>query len=150
MTTNSEVEMSDGAVDEFLGRHETGVLSLAREGSPYAIPISYGYDADERAVYLRLVSTVDSEKRAFLGSDPEARLVVYDEGDDEYASVVGVGTLRRVDVDDLTPETVARYGETRRPLFEIWTAETTDLDIDLYRLEPERLTGRTITVDREE
>ncbi|MES3161635.1 MAG: pyridoxamine 5'-phosphate oxidase family protein [Halorubrum sp.] len=149
MTTNREVEMSASAVDAFLGRHETGVLSLARENAPYAIPISYGYDESAGAVFLRLVSTPDSEKRAFLGSEPEARLVVYEEDGDTYRSVVGVGALHRIEIDELTPETISQYGETRRPLFEIWTDGKPDLDIDLYRFDPERLTGREIAVDRE-
>ncbi len=149
MTTNREVEMDASAVDAFLARHETGVLSLARDDAPYAIPVSYGYDEDAREAFIRLVSSVDSEKRAFLGSDPAARLVVYEEDGDEYTSIVGVGTLRRIDLDELTPETITQYGETRRPLFEIWTDGKADLDIDLYRFEPERLTGRKIVVERD-
>ncbi|AZQ13645.1 MULTISPECIES: pyridoxamine 5'-phosphate oxidase family protein [Halorubrum] len=154
MATRSEVEMSDAAVDALLSRHETGVLSLAQDETPYAIPISYGFDEESRNAFLRLVSTPDSEKRAFLASDPQARIVVYEEGtdsdDEEYASVVGVGTLYQVDLDDLTPETIAQYGETRRPLFEIWADGKSELDIELYRFEPDRLTGRTVTVDRDD
>jgi len=150
MATNSEVEMTDAEVDAFLSHHETGVLSLARDETPYAIPVSYGFDEESRDAFLRLVSTPDSEKREFLASDPQARIVVYEEDGDEYESVVGVGTLRRVDLDALTPETIAQYGETRRPLFEIWADGKSDLDIDLYRFVPDRLTGRTIVVDRDE
>ena len=150
MPTNSEVEMADAEVDAFLSRHETGVLSLARDGAPYAIPVSYGFDEESRDAYLRLVSTPDSEKREFLASEPQARIVVYEEDGDAYESVVGVGTLRRIDLDELTPETIAQYGETRRPLFEIWADGKPDLDIDLYRFVPERLTGRTVVVDRGE
>ena len=150
MPTNSEVEMSPAEVDALLSEHETGVLSLARDDAPYAIPISYGYDADDRELYLRLVSTPDSEKRAFLGSTPEARVVVYEEDDDEYASVIGVGTLNEVDLDELTPETIAQYGSARRPLFEIWADDKPDLDIALYRFSPESLTGRTVVVERDD
>ena len=154
MATRSEVEMSDAAVDALLSRHETGVLSLARDETPYAIPISYGFDEESRNAFLRLVSTPDSEKREFLASDPQARIVVYEESADgdreEYASVVGVGTLRRVDLADLTPETIAQYGDAQRPLFEIWAEGKETLDIELYRFEPDRLTGRTVVVDRDE
>lgn len=141
--------MSASDVDAFLARHETGVLSLARGDVPYAIPVSYGYDDTSREVFVRLVSTVDSEKRAFLASEPDARLVVYEDDGGEYTSVVGVGSLERIDVDELTPETIAQYGETRRPLFEIWADGKPDLDIELYRFDPDRLTGRRVTVDRD-
>ncbi|WP_435074784.1 pyridoxamine 5'-phosphate oxidase family protein [Halorubrum sp. HHNYT27] len=150
MAMNSEVEMTDAEVDAFLSRHETGVLSLAREETPYAIPISYGFDEESRDAFLRLVSTPDSEKREFLASSPKARIVVYEENGDAYGSVVGVGTLRRVDLDELTPETISQYGETRRPLFEIWADGKPDLDINLYRFVPDRLTGRTVVVDRDD
>ena len=149
MATNSEAEMSPAEVDAFLSRHETGVLSLARDETPYAIPISYGFDTDSRTVFLRLVSTPDSEKREFIQSNPQARIVVHEEDGDEYGSVVGVGTLHRVDLDELTPETIAQYGDTRRPLFEIWADGKSDLDIGLYRFTPDRLTGRTVVVNRD-
>jgi hypothetical protein len=150
MTMNSEVEMTDAEVDAFLSRHETGVLSLARDETPYAIPISYGFDEESRDTFLRLVSTPESEKADFLASIPQARSVVYEEDGDTYSSVVGVGTLQRVDLDELTPETIAQYGETRRPLFEIWADGKPDLDIDLYRFVPDRLTGRTVVVERDD
>jgi len=150
MPTNSEVEMTDAEVNAFLSRHETGVLSLARDATPYAIPISYGFDEQSRDAFLRLVSTPDSEKRAFLASNPQARIVVYEEDGNEYQSVVGIGTLHRVDLEELTPETIAQYGNTRRPLFEIWADGKPDLDIELYRFVPEQLTGRSIVVDRDE
>lgn len=46
MAIDQETEMTDAEIDDFLGQHETGVLSLARTDDPYAIPISYGYDGD--------------------------------------------------------------------------------------------------------
>ncbi|OYR85090.1 hypothetical protein DJ71_08030, partial [Halorubrum sp. E3] len=45
--------------------------------------------------------------------------------------------------------TIAQYGEARRPLFEIWADDKPDLDIELYRFEPETLTGRTVVVERD-
>jgi nitroimidazol reductase NimA-like FMN-containing flavoprotein (pyridoxamine 5'-phosphate oxidase superfamily) len=77
-----QTELSRKETDGLLARHETGVLALARSNEPYAIPISYGYDATEQIVYLRLVSTPESEKRRFLASSPEARLVVYEQDGD--------------------------------------------------------------------
>lgn len=148
MVIDQETAMTDEAVDAFLGTHETGVLSLAREDDPYAIPISYGYDSTDRVVYLRLVSTPESEKRQFLDSSPSARLVVYDEQDETYRSVVATGPLEAIPPAELTPEQIAQYGDAKRPLFEIWARDKQDLDIELYRLEPESLSGRRTDIDR--
>ncbi|WP_049923196.1 pyridoxamine 5'-phosphate oxidase family protein [Halopiger djelfimassiliensis] len=150
MAIDQETEMTDAEVDDFLGRHETGVLSLARENDPYAIPISYGYDTDRREFYMRLVSTPDSEKREFLESAPQARLVVYDEQESTYRSVIATGTLEDIPPAELTPDQIAQYGEAKRPLFEIWAQGKDELDIELYRLVPESLDGRRTEVDREE
>lgn len=149
MPIDRRTEMSGEETDTFLGSHETGVLALARTDAPYAIPISYGYDAGDREFYLRLVSTPESEKRQFLGSAPEARLVVYDELEDIYRSVIAIGTLERIDPGELTVEEIQQYGDARRPLFEIWPQQKGDLDIDLYRLAPETLSGRLIEIDRD-
>lgn len=150
MVETREIELSDAETDAFLSRCETGVLSLARGDEPYAIPISYGYDADSRQIYLRLVSAPDSEKRAFLTSEPAARLVVYD-GNDEgtrYTSAIVEGTLVQIDESELTVELLEQYGRTKRPLFEIWGPDKPDLNIKLYRLDPETVSGRRAEVDR--
>lgn len=149
MTLNDQSELADAAVDRLLARHETGVLALARSDEPYAIPISYGYDSSRRRFYLRLVSTPDSEKRRFLSSSPQARLVVYEEADDVYRSVLAIGTLEEVPPGDLTVDHVEQYGDAKRPLFEMWGESRRDLDIRLYELDPAELSGREITVDRE-
>jgi nitroimidazol reductase NimA-like FMN-containing flavoprotein (pyridoxamine 5'-phosphate oxidase superfamily) len=149
MAFNEQTEMSADETDDLLGRHETGVLALAREGDPYAIPISYGYDRENREFYLRLVSTPESEKRSFLASSPSTRLVVYEEEETTYRSAVVVGTLEPIDPENLTPETIEQYGRAKRPLFEIWGESKESLDIELYRLEPKEISGRHIEIDRD-
>ncbi len=150
MAIDQETEMTDAEIDDFLSRHETGVLSLARTDDPYAIPISYGYDDEAREFYMRMVSTPDSEKREFLESTPAARLVVYDELDSTYRSVIATGELQSIEPAELTPDQIAQYGDAKRPLFEIWAEGKDALDIELYRLVPASLNGRRTDVDREE
>lgn len=149
MTLDQQTELSPAETDSLLGRHETGVLALARGDTPYAVPISYGYDADRRAFYLRLVSTPESEKRAFLSSSPRGRVVVYEEDGDTYRSVIAVGRLEAVPREELTVEHIEQYGDAKRPLFEIWGESRADLDVRLYRFDPDELTGRRVVVDRE-
>ena len=150
MTHAEETEMSSSEIDTFLGQAETGVISFAREGEPYAIPVSYGYDTDNRTFYLRLVSTPESGKREFLSDTPQTTLVVYEGVEDTtYRSVVATGRLQTVDPDDLSPDQIAQYGEAKRPLFEIWSAGRAELDIQLYEFQPETLSGRRTAIDGE-
>ena len=146
MGLDAQTVLPEAEIDDLLERRETGVLSLARADEPYSIPISYGYDATERAFYFRLVSTPASEKRQFLTSSPSCRIVVYEEADPVYRSVVASGDLETVDPSDLTPERIAQYGKAKRPLFEIWSEAKADLDIQLFVLDPEDLEGRVIDV----
>jgi nitroimidazol reductase NimA-like FMN-containing flavoprotein (pyridoxamine 5'-phosphate oxidase superfamily) len=147
MALDQQTDMTQSEIDALLGRHETGVLSLARSDDPYSIPISYGYDSDSRRFYMRLVSTPESEKRQFLSSSPDCRLVVYEEREPLYQSVVAIGTLERLSTDELTVEDIEQYGDAKRPLFEIWAESKADLDIQLYVLEPESISGRRIEID---
>lgn len=147
MTLDQETELSSAETDALLARHETGVLSLARDDEPYAVPVSYGYDPDAGRVYLRLVTTPDSEKRRFLADAARASLVVHERDGDCYRSVVAAGRLSEVERDDLTVEHVERYGDAKRPLFEVWDESRPDLDITLYRFDPDDLGGRQIQFD---
>ena|SRR6056297_3082416 len=150
MALDQQTEMSRAETDALLARNETGVLSLARDDEPYAIPISYGYDAEARTFYLRLVSTPESEKREFLNSSPAVRLVVSEETEPEYRSVVAKGTLREVSTDEMTVERIEQFGDAKRPLFEIWGDSKTDLRIQLYELDADDVSGRFIELDPSE
>lgn len=150
MALDKQTEMSRAETDALLARNETGVLSLARSDEPYAIPISYGYDAETRTFYLRLVSTPNSEKREFLSSSPAVRLVVSEETEPEYRSVVAKGTLNEVSTDEMTVERIEQFGDAKRPLFEIWGESKTDLRIQLYELDAADVSGRFIELDPSE
>lgn len=144
MTLDQETELSPMETDAFLEDHETGVLSLARDDEPYAVPVSYGYDPEDRRIYLRLVTTPDSEKQRFLVDASRASLVVYETDGDGYRSVVAAGRLSEVDREELTVEHVERFGDAKRPLFEMWATGRASLDITLYHLDPDDLGGRRV------
>jgi len=148
MTVEQQTVMTGAETDALLGRHETGVLSLAREDEPYAVPISYGYDAESRQFCMRLVSTPESRKRRFLTDSPRARFVVYEECETTYRSVIADGRLERLPKSELTPDHVERYGAAKRPLFEMWGEPKEELTIDLYELDPDELSGRRIDVEQ--
>jgi hypothetical protein len=142
---DTSVAMDEQEISAFLGAGGTCVLSLARGDVPYSIPLSYGYDADERTFYLRLGFAEGSEKRAFLEASDHARLVVYDERGAK--SVVATGELREIDDGELTPAIVERLSRGRLPLFEIWEQSKEEIDFAITRLRADRLTGRTVVED---
>jgi len=147
MTVEQQTVMTGAETDALLGRHETGVLSLARGDEPYAVPISYGYDAGTRQFCMRLVSTPGNQKRRFLTDSPLVRFVVYEETETAYRSVIADGRLERLPKSELTADHIERYGAAKRPLFEMWGEPKAELSIDLYELDPEELSGRRIEVD---
>jgi nitroimidazol reductase NimA-like FMN-containing flavoprotein (pyridoxamine 5'-phosphate oxidase superfamily) len=151
MSPATEAKMGPEEIDEFIATRETGVLTLARENEPYSIPISYGYNATDRTFYMRLVSTPESEKRAFLSSSPTVRLVIYDGTDDEsmYWSVVAKGALEELDPAALSVEDIEQYGDARRPLFEVWGEGRDELDIQLYQFTPEEINGIRTEIERD-
>lgn len=150
MTLDRQTELTPAETDALLGRHRTCVVSLADGNEPYAAPVSYGYDAEARRFYLRLVSTPESGKRRFLAESVQTRVVVYEEDADTYRSVVAGGTLEEVPRGDLTVEHVQQFGDARRPLFEMWGESRSDLDVRLYQLDPDDLSGREIAIDRDD
>jgi nitroimidazol reductase NimA-like FMN-containing flavoprotein (pyridoxamine 5'-phosphate oxidase superfamily) len=84
-----------------------------------------------------------------LTSTPHARLVVYEKDAPVYTSVVATGTLNEIGRDELTVDDIEQYGETKRPLFEVWGEALPDLNVRLYRLDPDDLSGRTAEMERD-
>lgn len=148
MTIAQQVAMSDEEIHEFLGEHQTAVMSLNGEDGPYSIPITYRFDPDEELFYFRLVYPRRSEKREFLPDVPDCVLVSYLEDDPEYMSVMAKGRPEEIREEDITPELVTQLGETSRPLFEMWAQGRSSLDIRLYKLDPVKLTGRRINTEK--
>jgi hypothetical protein len=142
MNGSSPVAMDRDDIEAFLGTGGTCVLALAAGGTPYAVPVSYGYDPDRGAFFLRLGDAGDSEKRRFFDEAAPARLVVYETGGGTTASVIAEGPLEAVDASDLTPDLVAVLSQGAFPHFELWDEPKTDVEFTIARLEPTELTGR--------
>lgn len=99
------VEMSPAEIDAFLDSRGHGVLSIGGE-IPYAIPISYGYDADGDRFVFQFLWHDESEKREHLDASDRATLTVYRfDHPDKWRSVVATGRLEPIEDD--TPAAVA-------------------------------------------
>lgn len=139
-------ELEPRQVDAFLEPGGTGVLALARDDQPYAIPVSYGYDPGERVFFLRLGFTDGDEKREFLGTRNAARLVVTEETGGSWTSVIAEGTLREVLGDEVTPRLADRLRRAAQPLLGMWDEPPGDVEFHLYVLDPDTVSGRSTGV----
>ncbi|SFR61329.1 hypothetical protein SAMN04487947_2822 [Halogeometricum rufum] len=95
----SGVPMDQRDIDALLKGRGHGVVSLCRDGEPYSLPISFGYDGD--AVYFGfLEDTPNPTKMEFIRDGATARLLVTDIRDRfEWQSVAVTGTVRALDRD---------------------------------------------------
>ena len=59
------IAMDDDEIDEFLGTEGVGVISLAKGGDSYALPLSYGFDPTTGHFFFRL-GFDDASRKAFL------------------------------------------------------------------------------------
>jgi len=143
MTDPDAVQMNADERDEFLGRSGAGVISLstADRDPPHSVPVSYGYDPVEEVFYFRLAVGGESEKR-----DPTDRgttFVTYGRRDGRLKSVVASGRLVSTTDESISAETLAGLERTREiPIVDIFGEPTSHVEFELYRLDPDRLTGR--------
>lgn len=147
MTATQQVAMSEAEIQEYLANHQTAVFAVSGSGGPYAVPITYRFDPETERFYWRLVFPRRSEKREFLPEVPDCWLISYTEETSRYQSVIAKGQPEEIREEDITPEHVTQLGQTSRPLFEMWTDSEEHVDIRLYQMDPEELSGRRIDID---
>lgn len=128
-------------IADFLEAHSTGVLSLAHENEGYGFPVSYAFEDEESAVYVRLGFAPESQKRAFVDAVERASLVVYEETADGWQSVVVEGTLRELGGGQLESSLAEAVRGFTIPFFAVFPNAASDLDFSLYRLAADSLTG---------
>jgi nitroimidazol reductase NimA-like FMN-containing flavoprotein (pyridoxamine 5'-phosphate oxidase superfamily) len=89
--------MDDDDIEDLLVAAGYGIVSLCRDGDPYSIPISFGFDGDD--VYFGfLEDTTEPRKMAFIAEGKTARLLVTDiRGRFDWQSVAVTGPVRSVD-----------------------------------------------------
>jgi len=138
-----------GGIDEETVRQRlqastTGVLSLADGDDAYGIPLAHHYDGGD-SILLRLGDHPGSEKMAFLDATDRAAYVVYHYTDPADSwSVLATGPLEPVpDAERPTDAEVNQWF----PAIRVFDEAIDEVDIALYELRIERLTGRE-TVQR--
>lgn len=91
------VPMSSDDIETLLVSEGYGILSLAQDGEPYSIPVSFGYDGE--SIYLGLLGfDPNPTKMEFLADGDTARLLVTDIGNRfEWQSVAITGPARSIE-----------------------------------------------------
>lgn len=136
--------MDRETVERRLHEAGTGVLSLADGDEAYAIPVAYHYE--DGAVFFRLGEVPDAEKLAYLDATATATLVVYSADPTEEAraldswSILVRGPIREVPRDDPHYDAAA-INEEFAPI-RVFDEDVDELELTLWALEPESVTGR--------
>lgn len=135
--------MSDDEIDAFLDSEGHGVLAFDGD-SPYAIPMSYGYDTDDREFYLHLAAFEESEKCARLAdSNTVSLLVSRYERPDQWRSVIVDGTLSRLSQDELQARNVLSvFANSKLASVDVFNRDPATVTFDWYVLTPESISGR--------
>ncbi|WP_135364615.1 pyridoxamine 5'-phosphate oxidase family protein [Halosimplex halophilum] len=146
MTDAEEIEMGAEEVDRFLGSGGTGVLSLSTVGDepPDAVPVSYGYDAEDRVFYFRISVGHDDDPGELAGRP--VTFVAYgdEDGDDDgrWRSVVARGRLHDTEEAGIETETLAEMERIDIPLVDVFEEPLRMVSFDFFRLDPDEFTGR--------
>lgn len=130
--------------EELIDRIEStghGVLSLANANDSYAIPLNYYYTGSR--LYLRMSDEPDSMKIEYATTTDTATFVIYDYSSPRDSwSVLFRGELTPLDPASQDQFTAAEMNEYFPP-FRLFDEDISDVEMKLYELHPESITGRT-------
>ena len=95
----SGTPMSRTDIDQLLTNRGYGIVSLCDDGTPYSVPLSFGYDGE--SVYLPFLSeSPQSTKADYVSEGSTVRLLATDiAGRFDWRSVAVTGPVHAVDPD---------------------------------------------------
>ncbi|MFC6873347.1 pyridoxamine 5'-phosphate oxidase family protein [Halobellus marinus] len=139
----ASARMSAEEMDAFLESEGYGTLAFSGE-PPYAVPISYGYDADKRVLFMHMAAFDGSEKQSRLEESTAVSLVVSQyERPDKWRSVIVDGSVSRLSNEEIRDrDGLSAFAESEMASVDIFTRDLANLDFDWYVLEPTSITGR--------
>ncbi|NHX35727.1 MULTISPECIES: pyridoxamine 5'-phosphate oxidase family protein [Halolamina] len=142
MSADLPNEMDEDERDAFLGAGGTGVLSLSTASgeSPYAVPVSYGYDRSTGTFYFRLATDADGEKGEL--DDRRATFVTYGQPEDRWQSVVAEGRLEPTGEESIAIETLEGLGNVELQYVDVFDRPLEAVSFEFYRLVPDRIGAR--------
>jgi nitroimidazol reductase NimA-like FMN-containing flavoprotein (pyridoxamine 5'-phosphate oxidase superfamily) len=138
--------LDNDEIDEMLIRRGIGVLAMVDDGQPYAIPMSFGYDADQMVFPMQWGGGYESRKSRALDDNSNVCLTVYEQDSDDDAiwrSIIITGELYEIP-DDVTERAYASLAANAEFPADIgvWGIPFEDVEFRLFGLSPKNCTGR--------
>ncbi|MFC7018830.1 MULTISPECIES: pyridoxamine 5'-phosphate oxidase family protein [Haloarcula] len=94
-------EVDDAEIEEVLLDVGFGVLSLSADGVPYGVPLSFGYDGEDRLYFVFLDSSTELRKEQYAEQASIASFTTFDvDPDGSWRSVIVAGSLDRITIDE--------------------------------------------------
>ncbi|ARS91879.1 hypothetical protein B1756_15460 [Natrarchaeobaculum aegyptiacum] len=135
--------MADEEIETLLYERGVGVLSLARSGHAYGIPVSYGYDATGDRFLLDLGFAPESKKRSYLETTEQASLTIFEwHSPTDWQSIVATGDVDPIEEFDRTLEELY-HASARDVDVAVFGHLPEDLEHQWYELSVQTLTGRS-------
>ncbi len=95
------LQLDDAEIDDVLTEVGIGVLSMSVEGVPYGVPLSFGYDGNEKLYFVFLGASTDLRKETYAEQVSVASFTTFDvTPDGSWRSVIVSGPLDRITVDE--------------------------------------------------
>lgn len=142
MSEDTMMVLDEQSIKQRLKTGGTGVLSVAKDDTPYSIPVSFGYDARANRLFLQLGFTPDSEKHRFVSDDADARFVVYEQSQDNWQSIIAIGVLHEITPEEIDNQVVRNLAHAEPPLYSFWEAPVDTVEFRIFELDVTSLSGR--------
>ena len=134
--------LADNEIQQRLADGGTGVLSVAKNNTPYSIPVSFGYDPGANRLFLQLGFTPESDKHQFITDGIDARLVLYENPARTCRRIIATGPLHEITPDSLDNRVARNIRQSPPPLYSIWDAPADSIEFRLFELQLSSLSGR--------
>lgn len=129
-----------------LTRRGIGVLAMVDEGQPYAIPMSFGYDAEEMMFPMQWGGGYQSRKNQAIDTNTNVCLTVYEQDNDEelvWRSAIITGELYEIPDDEMERAYASIAANAEFPSDTgVWGIPFEDVEFRMFGLSTKNCTGR--------
>ena len=135
--------MDDADIDRFLTEAGIGVLSMAKDDVPYGLPLSFGYDGDDRLYFVFRGYSAAGRKVTYAERAETVSFLVYDlASKDRWRSVILSGSFDRIAADEWTAAREAILDNAFRA--RLLTGGDVESNPRVWALDVEEKSGRQI------